>query len=161
MRTLTQTFRFPGSQAADLMRVFAEAPLVGGGSIFGNRSVRSTASDGGVRRINGFEPAPVPLIRFDVEMRLRHSEPEPHVVVEFSQPERKRPYLEGQFVWLMSDAEEKGAVLTEEINTPRALSFVEKPLHGRPFSARRWLFFAGGHARLMKDAVANLRTLLQ
>ena len=44
-------------------------PLVGEESIFGNRRARTTSSEGPVRRIAAFEPAPIPLLRFDVEMR--------------------------------------------------------------------------------------------
>ena len=110
----------------------------------------------------GFEPVPVPLLRFDVEMRQRRTETGVEVIVEFSQPDLRRPYLAGQFVWLLSDVDDgKAAVLREEINTPTALQIVERPLHGSRFNVRRFLFFAGGHKRLMKDVVRNIRDLLQ
>ena len=162
LRTITQTFSFPGSTADQLARVLASAPLVGDRSIFGNRTIESTSSEGNVRHVRGFEPAPVPLLRFDVEIRQRRTNNDVHVILEFSQPQRERPYLAGQFVWLLSDtAEGTAAVLQEEINTPTALQIVERPLHGHRPSLRRYLFFAGGHKRLMKDVAANIRSLLQ
>ena len=103
LRSLRQTFRFPTTTGDDLARVLADAPLVGDHSIFGHRSVRSTSSTGETREITGFEPLPVPLIRFDVEMRQQRAENHVQVLIEFSQPQRKRPYLMGQFVWLLSD----------------------------------------------------------
>ena len=159
--TLSQTFRFQSASMDDLANVLANAPLTGTGSIFGNRKTRSVSSEGNVRGMTGFEPVPVPLLRFDVEMRERRTETGIEVIVEFSQPDLRHPYLAGQFVWLLSDADNgKAAVLREEINTPSALSIVKRPLHGHRFSFRRFLFFAGGHKRLMKDVAANIRNLL-
>ncbi len=109
----------------------------------------------------GFQPVPLPLLRFDVELRQRRRETDTEVIVEFSQPHLKRPYLVGQFVWLLGDTDDgSGAVLQEEINTPAALEIVERPLHGHALSIRRFLFFAGGHKRLMESVAANLRRLL-
>lgn len=159
LRTLSQTFTFAGADVDDVARVLAEAPLVGPNSVFGNKKVKSAAPPGKVRRTEGFEPAPVPLLRFDVELRQEPTDRGVHVLVEFSQPGRKHPYLEGQFVWLLS-AGDQGAILNEEINTPTALDIIDRPLHGRRFSVRRWLFFAGGHKRLMAEATTNIRTLL-
>lgn len=161
LRTLAQTFRFPGADAAGIARLLATAPLVGEESIFGQRAGRAT-SDGGVRRLLGFEPVPVPLLRFDVALRQEAMPTGLWVLVEFTQPGRRRPYLEGQFVWLLSDITgATGAELREEINTPAALEIVDRPLHGHRFSFRRSLFFAGGHRRLVRDVVANIRTLLE
>ena len=159
MRSLRQTFRFRGATADDLARVLADAPWVGDRSIFGHRAVRSAGASGETREIIGFEPLPVPLIRFDVKMSQQRAESHVQVLIEFSQPQRKRPYLAGQFVWLLSD-EDGDALLQEEINTPVALGIVDRPLHGRGWSLRRYLFFAGGHERLMKDVEANVRALL-
>ena len=159
LRTLSQTFRFSETSMGDLARVLAKAPLTGAGSIFGNRKTKSTSTQAEVRKMIGFQPVPVPLLQFDVEMRQNRTEERVEVLIEFSQPELTRPYLAGQFVWLLTNTDE-GAVLQEEINTPRALSIVEQPLHGHRLSLRRLLFFAGGHQRLMKDVVANLRNLL-
>ncbi len=159
LRTLSQTFTFAGAHADDVARVLAEAPLVGPNSVFGNKKVTSAGSPGTVRRMEGFEPAPVPLLRFDVGFRQERTDTGVQVIVDFSQPGRKRPYLTGQFVWLLSDGG-VGAILDEEINTPAALGIVDRPLHGRRFSARRWLFFAGGHRRLMAEATTNMRALL-
>lgn len=159
MRELTQTFRFPGSTAREVGTVLAAAPLVGASSIFGSRTVKATSTTDGVRRAVGFEPAPVPLLRFDVEISQRDSASGTVVMLEFTQPQRRRPYLAGQFVWLLAD-DADGAVLREEINTRAALEFVSLPLHGSAASLRRWLFFAGGHRRLMGDVVANISALL-
>lgn len=162
LRTLTQTFRFPGATMDDLARVLADAPLVGERSIFGQRKAKSTESHGEVRQMHGFEPVPVPLLRFDVEMRQRRTEAGVQIIVEFSQPELKRPYLAGQFVWLLSDSDDRtAAVLREEINTPTALAIVERPLSGHRFSLRRFLFFSGGHERLMKAVASNIGRLLE
>lgn len=160
MRELTQTFRFPGVSAERLANLLATAPIVGEGSIFGERKVASTDTVDGVRRASGFEPAPIPLLRFDVELRQERLESETRVWIEFSQPDRKRPYIAGQFIWLLSDDIDGAAVLREEINTREALSVVSRPLDGPRPSFRRWLFFAGGHQRLMKDVEGNLRALL-
>ncbi len=161
LQTLTQEFSFPDSNVNDLANVLTNAPLVGDGSIFGNRVAESTTSDGDVRRLHGFEPVSVPLLRFDVETRQHKTGTGVEIILEFSQPSRRRPYLAGQFVWLLTDSDDgTTAVLREEINTSIALSIVDRPLHGRRFSLRRYLFFAGGHQRLMKDVAANIRTLL-
>lgn len=161
MRTLAQSFRFPGASKDRLAEILATAPLVGENSIFGNRKVESTSTDAEVRRAIGFEPAPIPLLRFDVEIRQQVNDSGiTLVVLNFDQPHRRRPYLAGQFVWQLEDEPDTAAVLREEINTPTALSIVTRPLHGSPMSFRRWLFFAGGHQRLMKDVAANLRDLL-
>ncbi len=160
MRELAQSFQFPGASGAQLADILATAPLVGQDSIFGNRKVKSTSTDVGVRRALGFEPAPIPLLRFDVEIRLQDTDSGTLAIVEFDQPQRRRPYLEGQFVWQLEDGPDTTAVLREEINTPAALGIVNRPLHGSALSFRRWLFFAGGHQRLMKDLANNLRDLL-
>jgi hypothetical protein len=160
MRELTQTFRFPGASAEQLAHILATAPLVGDESIFGNRTVKSTSTDGDVRRAVGFEPAPIPLLRFDVAIHQEDTNSGTLVILEFTQPRQRRPYLAGQFVWQLQDGHEATAVLQEEINTPTALGIVNRPLHGSPLSFRRWLFFTGGHQRLMKEVVDNLRSLL-
>ncbi|NNF56154.1 MAG: hypothetical protein HKN03_17130 [Acidimicrobiales bacterium] len=159
LRELAQTFHFPGSSQVQLAHVLATAPLVGDGSIFGSRAVKSTRTSGSVRRATGFEPAPIPLLRFDVEISQEIISTGTLVLLEFSQPHRRRPYLAGQFVWLLEDAPDM-AVLREEINTPAALEIVKTPLHGSPLSFRRWLFFKGGHQRLMNEVAANIGTLL-
>lgn len=161
MRELVQTFRFPGTNAEQLAEVLATAPLVGDNSIFGRRKATSTSTEPGLRRALGFEPAPVPLLRFDVTISLHDRATGPLAIVDFAQPWRRRPYLAGQFIWQLEDADGTAAVLREEINTPTALKTVSRPLHGSPLSFRRWLFFSGGHQRLMMEATANLRGLLR
>ncbi|MCP3990182.1 MAG: hypothetical protein GY724_13985 [Actinomycetia bacterium] len=160
MRELAQSFRFPGASGEQLASILATAPLVGENSIFGDRKVKSTSTDSGVRRAIGFEPAPIPLLRFDVEIRQQDTDSGTLAIVEFDQPQRRRPYLAGQFVWQLEDGPDTTAVLREEINTSFALGIVSRPLHGSALSFRRWLFFAGGHQRLMKDLASNLRELL-
>ena len=157
-RELVQTFRFAAATGEEIARVLAESPLLGEGGIFGRRSGLATGS-GHTREIVGFEPLPFPLIRFDVAMKQRRLDDGVQVLVEFSQPRRGRPYLEGQFVWLLRDEGDE-AVLQEEINTPAALAIVDRPLHGQGRSLRRRLFFAGGHERLMGEVAANLQRLL-
>lgn len=159
MRTLEQTFRFPGATKDQLAGLFAAAPLVGDNSIFGNRKVASVSSDGPVRRALGFEPAPIPLLRFDVAFHQEAIDDATVVVVEFAQPSKRRPYLGGGFIWRLED-DGDGAILNEEINTPAALAIVSGPLDGASPSFRRWLFFAGGHKRLMHDVADNLEALL-
>lgn len=160
MREMRQTFRFASTSARALADLLATAPLVGADSIFGNRSVQSTRTEAGVRHLKGFEPVPVPLFRFDIELRQRLAGSGAIVVLEFSQPELDRPYLAGQFVWELEDGPDGTAVLREEINTPAALGIVSRPLHGASPSLRRWLFFTGGHQRVMMEVAANLRSLL-
>ena len=159
MRELAQTFRFPGATERQLAHVLASAPLVGSGSIFGPRTVESTSTSENVRRAIGFEPAPIPLLRFDVEISQQETGSGTLVLLEFTQPQRQRPYLSGQFVWMLED-EPGAAVLREEINTRDALEIVSRPLHGSALSLRRWLFFTGGHQRLMKETARNIRELL-
>ena len=162
MRTLRQTFRFASVSARDLAEVLATAPLVGNDSIFGHRSVASTWTEAGVRHLKGFQPVPVPvpLLRFDIRIQQRAAASAVLVVMEFLQPECDRPYLSGQFIWVLEDEPDGTAVWREEINTPAALAVVSHPLHGASPSLRRWMFFAGGHQRLMKEVVANVRSLL-
>lgn len=160
MKELSQTFRFPGASAGQLAGLLATAPLVGNNSIFGDRKVKSTSTNAGVRRAIGFEPAPIPLLRFDVEIRQRDTETGTLVVLDFEQPQQRRPYLTGQFIWQLQDGPDTTAVLQEDINTETALAIVSRPLHGSTPSFRRWLFFTGGHQRLMGDVAGNLRELL-
>ena len=161
LRTLSQTFTFPGATAEEVAHVLATAPLVGDSSIFGARTTESTSTDGAVRSVIGFEPVPIPLLRFDVTMTQQRADDGATIVLEFRQPSRRRPYLAGQFVWLIGDGDgDSGAVLQEEINTPAALDLVDEPLHGTPFSLRRLLFFSGGHRRLMQDVIGNIGALL-
>lgn len=159
MRELAQTFRFPGSTTSQLANLLATAPLVGPESIFGPRTVESSSTKDNVRYAVGFEPAPIPLLRFDVEISQEDTGSGTRVLLEFTQPQRQRPYLVGQFVWMLEDTPD-GVILREEINTSAALEIVSRPLHGSALSVRRWLFFKGGHQRLMKDTSGNIRELL-
>lgn len=160
MRELVQAFRFAGATKEELADVLSTAPLLGDRSIFGSRRVESTSTEDGARRAIGFEPVAIPLLRFDVGIQRHDAGSEIRFIVEFSQPGQRRPYLVGQFVWLLGEDSGPTAVLREEINTATALEIVDTPLHGAPLSFRRWLFFSGGHQRLMKVVAANLRSLM-
>lgn len=155
LTTLEQEFLFTGAgaDAANIAAVLRTAPLVGNASIFGNRPGVEGPGTGSVRELRGFSPAPG--FRFDVEMTERD---EGVVVVRFSQPDRRVPYLHGAFVWTISDAG-GGAVLAEAINTERALQIGEAPLTGPKPSLRRWLFFRVGHGQVMRRATHNIAAL--
>jgi len=71
-----------------------------------------------------------------------------------------RSYRSDHPVRSVDTPEGSGAELREEINTPPGLDIVARPLDGSGFGFRRFLFFAGGHKRLMKDVESNLRALL-
>ena len=116
----------------DLLRT---APLTGAESIFGNRAGDEIAPAGGTRRLAGFSPAPG--FRFDVDLEAR---PDDAFVVRFSQPQRRTPYLAGEFLWTLRD-DPDGALFDEQINTAEALRVVARPLGGERPSPRRWLFF--------------------
>lgn len=159
LRTLTQTLRFPDATVDDLSRVLAEAPLIGPQSIFGERVKGSPTGHGDARAITGFRPAWG--FRFDVAMRQQRSGDGVRVTVDVSQPHRGRPYLDGQFVWLLTDDPDgPAAVLREEINTPAALALVDRPVSGHRFSLKRYAFFEVGHERVMEDLHQNVNALL-
>lgn len=152
--TLQQRFRFHGVDAAAVSNVLLTAPLVGQDSIFGTRpGAEGPRTDRG-RILRGFSPAPG--FRFDVDLRL---EDENLFVVRFAQPDRRVPYLQGSFAWLITD-EHDGAVFDEQINTPGALEIVAESLTGPMRSVRRWLFFRVGHKQVMAKATSNVASLL-
>ena len=107
----------------------------------------------GTRRLRGFSPAPG--FRFDVDLIERDG----RFIVRFSQGGRPVPYLQGDFVWTITD-EGDGAVLDEQINTEAALEVGDEPLSGQKVSLRRWLFFRMGHKQVMQGAATNLAVLL-
>lgn len=151
-RTLQQRFLFEGAGAAALAELLLTAPLTGDGSIFGSRPGTEEAREGG-RRLRGFSPAPG--FRFDVDLTPRG---EHAFVVRFSQPDRRVPYLQGEFTWTFRNVPD-GAVLDEQINTATALAEVSEPLGGTRPSVRRRLFFKAGHPRVMGAATRNLASL--
>lgn len=154
--SLEQEFRFTGDalDVAAVDAVLFGAPLVGERSIFGPRPGTEVAQDECSRQLRGFSP--VPGFRFDVTMtRLG----EGLFRVRFSQPERARPYLEGDAVWSVR-AEPGAVVFDEQINTERALTTGGQPLGGPAPSLRRWLFFRMGHERVMATATTNVASLL-
>jgi hypothetical protein len=148
--TLEQQFRFKGTTADAITHALLNQPLVGDGSVFGNRPGREEPAAGAGRYLRGFSPAPT--FRFDVTIR----QVAPNTfVVGFAQPDRPTPYLEGEIVWFLSN-DNDDAIFDEQINTPRALEHATKPLSGTRRSLRRWLFFRMGHKRVMDDAVKNI-----
>jgi len=106
------------------------------------------------RTLRGFSPAPG--FRFDVELTKHENGV---FRVQFSQPDRKVPYLGGGFVWMVTD-DGDGAVFDEHINTERAAEVAGEPLSGPRPSLRRWLFFRAGHRQVMARATANIAALL-
>ena len=153
--TLTQRFLFEGDITAGAIgEVLRSSPLVGPDSVFGDRSGEEVESDTTSRRLRGFSPAPG--FRFDVELTERDGLV---FIASFSQPGARTPFLQGDAVWLLSDAT-NGAVFDEEINTERAREHGAAPLTGSRRSLRRWLFFRAGHARVMRDATARIAQLV-
>lgn len=154
LTTLEQQFRFTGASAGAVTGLLLTAPLTGPDSIFGDRPGTEDPGSESTRTLRGFSPAPG--FRFDVEL----SRPEKHVLlVRFSQPDRRVPYLRGELVWRVFD-ENGAAVLEEQINTERAMEVASDPLTGPRPSLRRWLFFRAGHKQVMSRATDNLASLL-
>ena len=153
LTTLEQRFLFTGAKTAAIRNVLATAPLVGARSIFGDRPGTEGTDPEGVRTLAGFSPAPG--FRFDVTMsRLKAG----LFVVRFSQPDRRVPYLAGEFVWAIQKVN-GGTMFNEEINTEAAMNTVSEPLAGSGRSVRRWLFFRAGHKRVMDGATRNIAVL--
>ncbi len=156
LATLEQRFAFagPAASADAIERVLLTAPLTGPGSIFGERPGTERVGDLPVRSVRDFVPAPA--FRFDVELERLDT----HVIlVRFSQPDRRRPYLRGELVWTVADNAD-GATLDEQINTTGCRERGVEPLGGVRPSLRRWLFFRVGHRRVMDTAMANVAALL-
>lgn len=151
--TLVQQFRFEGSSAATIADLLRTAPLVGAGSVFGERPGDDEQREGEGRRLRGFSPAPG--FRFDVDLTRWDG----GFMVRFSQPARRVPYLQGGLLWALRDVE-GGVVLDEQINTEAALVAGAQPLGGPRPSLRRWLFFRAGHPQVMKRATRNLAALV-
>lgn len=152
--TLEQRFRFDGVDATAVTSVLMTAPLVGADSIFGNRPGTEVTHTAQRRSLQGFSPAPA--FRFNVDMELRNQS---EFVVRFTQPLRRVPYLQGSFLWTVTD-EGDGAVFDEQMNTARALAVSSEPLGGPRPSLRRWLFFRAGHKQVMANATGNIASLL-
>lgn len=152
---LAQRFLFEGTVTAEAIgEVLRSSPLVGPDSVFGARSGEEVGSDTATRSLRGFSPAPG--FTFDVELTERDGLV---FIASFSQPGRRTPFLQGDAVWLLSDAA-NGAVFEEEINTDRAREHGAAPLTGPRPSLRRWLFFRVGHARVMRDATTRIARLV-
>lgn len=153
---LEQRFRFEGGSvdAESIARVLLNAPMIGTGSVFGNRPGREGERTTESRRLHGFSPAPG--FRFDVEL----TRSEGSFIVRFAQPDRRVAYLRGCALWILSD-QVGGAELDEQVNTERALAAVGEPLGGNRPSFRRRLFFTVGHKRVMVAAMRNVATLLE
>ena len=154
LTTLVQRFRFEGTDAAAIVDLLLTAPLIGEDSIFGKRPGSVGRRTAATRTLEGFSPAPGFV--FDVEL----SQQEDAVFrVRFAQPQRKVPYLAGDFSWALSD-EGSAAVFDEQINTEQAFHVASEPLNGSKPSLRRWLFFRVGHQRVMAGATKNIAALL-
>lgn len=154
LTTLEQEFRFADADAAGISAVLRTSPLVGSASIFGDRPGVEGPRTDTTRELLGFSPAPG--FRFDVAMTERD---EGVLLLRFSQPDRSVPYLQGDFLWTVTDTR-GGAVLAEDINTDRALEIGEAPLDGPKPSLRRWLFFRLGHGQVMRRATHNIAELV-
>ncbi len=157
LTTLEQGFRFEGEGAAAdaICRLLLTAPLTGTDSVFGDRpGEEGRRTDSSSRTLRGFSPAPG--FRFDVDLAQHRNGV---LLVRFSQPDRKVPYLQGDFVWTVAD-DGDGAVFEEQINTEKALEVASEPLAGPRPSVRRWLFFRAGHKQVMNRAASNLAALL-
>lgn len=157
LTTLQQTFRFSGEgvNAAAIADLLLTAPLTGNPSVFGDRPGEEGPRTGSSRTLRNFSPAPG--FRFDVELADLG---DGVFLVRFSQPDRDTPYLQGGLVWVVQDGDD-GAVLTEHVNTERALEVANEPLSGSQPSLRRWLFFRAGHKRVMSEATNNIAALLE
>ncbi len=155
LATLRQRFHFEGNlvTAARIRDILLTAPLIGKDSVFGDRPGQEGPAPTS-RMLIGFSPAPG--FRFDVNLEERNGG---LFVVRFSQPDLRIQYLQGDFVWTLTD-ERDGADLAEEINTEAALSIVRQPLKGDKPSLRRWLFFRVGHRQVMSAATANIAGIL-
>lgn len=153
---LEQRFLFEGANASAsaISRILLTAPLVGERSVFGDRPGEESGKSDRSRTMRGFSPAPG--FSFDVDLTPIDDEA---FIVRFSQPRRRVPYLQGEFLWTVTD-EQGGAVLDEQINTDRALEAVGEPLDGPRFSFRRWLFFRVGHRQVMANATRNIAALI-
>jgi hypothetical protein len=157
LRTLEQSFAFPGLPSAALADALWSRPLVGEDSVFGPRTGCAAEDDDGLRRLRRYSPAPGFV--FDVAMRRAEGG---RFILRLSQPDRQTPYLQGEIVWRLSDPHSNGeaeAVFDEQINTPAALERVSSPLTGPRPSLRRWLFFKVGHHAAMKSMAHNLARL--
>ncbi len=155
LTTLEQRFSFGGgANAAAIARVLLTAPLTGAGSVFGDRPGEAGPRTASSSTLRGFSPAPG--FRFDLDL-TQHDDGV--LLVQFSQPDRSVPYLQGDLVWTISD-EATGAVIDEQINTERAFRVATEPLSGPRPSLRRWLFFRVGHKQVMTRATNNIAALL-
>ena len=156
LTTLEERFRFEGdgANAAAIAGVLLTAPLTGGDSVFGDRPGEEDSRTDSSRTLRAFSPAPG--FRFDVDLAQQD---EGVFLVQFSQPDRNVPYLQGDLVWTVAD-EGNGAVLDEQINTERAFQVASEPLSGPRPSLRRWLFFRAGHKQVMSRATNNIAALL-
>ena len=152
--SLIQEFQFTGVTADAIADVLMSAPLLGPGSIFGERPGEEVAAKDNARGMRGFSP--VAGFRFDVDMTRRDR----HLfVVRFSQPGRRNAYLNGDAVWSLIDADD-GSLFDEQINTPAASRVGATPLSGSRPSLRRWLFFRVGHRQVMTGSTRNIASLV-
>ncbi len=152
--SLEQRFLFPGQTYERLAKALWTRPLVGPGGLFGTKGREGQDTPKG-RLVRDFSPAPT--VRYDIRIRR---ETESLFTVNFSQPDREVPYLDGDAVWMLyEDPTGDGALLVEHINDRQALEWRAAPLTGKKASLRRWCFFRFGHAQVMDEVTANLARL--
>ena len=151
LTTLEQRFVFEGATTEKLVQVLWAHPLVGAGSIFGEQAREGQDTPKG-RIARGFRPA----AGFEFDVRLKR-EGEGLFIVNFSQPSRATPFLDGDALWMIYESPTgEGAVLVEHINDKTALEKRAAPLTGSKPSLRRWLFFKFGHASAMDTITARI-----
>ena len=133
--TLEQRFVIPGVTASELAGLLWDSPAVGCDSLFGIRRHGQVERGRDYRLISGLVPAPT--IEFDVWLREIPGETR-RFCVEFTQPGRATPYLDGEFIWTLRtllDVDGPATELHEQINTPEALRLVGRPLNRPPLLA--------------------------
>lgn len=166
LTTLEQRFRFEGRgiTARGFADLLLAAPLVGPGSVFGNKKGQEDkdARTEKLRILRGFSPAP--FFTFDLKIqRIDDSvKGSPTFLVRFSQPDAFVPCVLGGCIWIFRDEGVRAGVvvLDEQINTEKAAEVGAEPLTGESFSLRRALFFRIGHPKVMVQVTENLAALL-
>jgi hypothetical protein len=153
--TLSQRFLFERTSVEQLIKTIWARPLVGDGSIFGHMAREGQDTPKG-RLARDFRPAPT----FCFDVRIRR-EGDAMFMVNFSQPGREVPYLEGDALWSLYDSPTgEGALLVEHINDATALDKRCLPLTGKKPSLRRWLFFKFGHANAMDNIMKRIAAFI-
>lgn len=155
LTTLEQRFSFEGVSTERLSATIWSRPLVGNGSILGTKAREAQETPRG-RLARDFRPAST----FCFDLRIR-KEAEGLFIVNFSQPNREVPFLDGDAVWTVYDNPTgEGALLVEHINDVAAVEKRAAPLTGPKPSFRRWLFFKLGHASAMDEITKRIAAMV-